>query len=267
MRDPDFFLENPFQKTRVSEDRLKAYSFEHIELLAADDRFAGLATDTLAVHEGYFGATNAEDIKATIRISLTRAMNYEFAWFKDQVSHYEAAVKLKWDRESPEYLKFYPRGITEYRAANLQNIREKMTRYEAAIREYEDLLPAEMVEAFLAPKTEDAPGGAIPRFRAVRAEQQKAKAETTASKREAKNSRESLENQLWKNLLSVGLEMVEASEVERREARRLFPVHRLETSGSSSRGEDRTTVPASDAEGAPNEDGVVNDDEVGMLNG
>ncbi len=228
MRNLEIYFDDPFGKRHISDENLRAYSSQHIELLIADGRFTTTATKTLELHEGFFGSTNLEAIKASLRGRLTAEMQLEFQAFKDLASQYEGFVKGLWGKESPEYRQFYPRGITEYHNANLKNVEEKMSRYEAAIREHEAELPATMVAAFLAPKTEEEPGGAIPRWRAARADQEKAKAETTAKKRDAKAARAELTVQMKRNILTVALEMAGKPEEEWREALRLFPQYLLE---------------------------------------
>ncbi len=252
MRDPEVYFDNPFEKgPHISDEHLRAYSELHLELLIADGRFTGLATDTLTLHEGYFGATNLEAVKGSLRQRLTFEMREEFQEFKDLVSQYEGAVKAAWGKSSAEYVQFYPQGITEYHLATLKNVEEKMTRYEAAIRAHETELPAVMVTAFLEPKSETDPGGVMVRWRASRKAQEKAKAETTASKRDAKTSRQILTVQLKRNFLAVALEVVEATETEWREALRLFPVHLLRPRGRRSDDQEAVSPATLPADGIP----------------
>ncbi len=248
MRSPATLLTNAFQTgAHISDDHLRRYSVAHIERLSADGRFSDLTADTLVAHEAYFGATNLEAVKLGVQRSATRAMNEEFEQFKELASQYEGGPRLLWGKGTPEYLAFYPHGITEYRQATLTTVEEKIATYEAAIRAREEELPPEMVEAFLAPVTEGSLGGVIPRFRAARAAQQRALADTNTSKREAKVSRGALELQLWRNMLAVGLKLAGEPETERREAMRLFPVHWLSPAAKRSRNEQEPTEEELDA--------------------
>jgi len=222
-----FFFSEPFDLSEVTAGRLQRYSSEHARLMAANPRYAHLAEPSIAMHEKCFGLFAEEDIKTTISETSTQMMLGARQAFLDMVSQYEGGVRMIWGKGSPEYQRFYPGGISEYHRANLQNIDEKLIRYERAVLEFQSKLPQDFINAFLAQPTKDYPGGVIHRFRAARKAQLGAKGEKTQSGEEFDKNRAKLEALLLRNLLLVAAEVTGGSELEKLEARRLFPQHIL----------------------------------------
>ena len=243
----DNFFRNQFDTKVISDDHLNRYSEEHMALLGAVARFAPLVSATLTAHTGYFGALSSEAQKAAIQKSLTAAMDAKLEEFKDLASRHEGAVRSLWGEGSPEYLRFYPAGVTEYRLASLANVEEKMARYEQALGELGGQLAPAVVAAFVAPGDPNnlaVPRGVIVRFRAARAAQLQAKGLATTAKSAAHGSRDVLEVQLQINLLTVAIDGAGRTEAERAELLRLFPQHIIgNTSGGAGGGGGTPAVP------------------------
>ncbi len=233
----DSLFSKPFRRPKISDEKLFAYSIESIERLAANPRFSELAQATLEHHEGYFGAMSDESIHLRVQKSLTQMMTETRQEFLELVSQHEGLMKSNWGKGSVEYNHFYPYGITDYRAANLKNISEKMKAYEAALKKYESDLPAKVVAAFIGTQAGNGTAGVIPRFHAARAAQMRAIGETEVKKGAVSNNREALEDQLMTNLLTVALAAVTASEGEKIHLQRLFPDHLLKYRSSQNQGD------------------------------
>src|SRR5438128_1942949 len=131
-------------------------------------------------------------------------------------------VRSKWGADSSEYLRFYPQGITEYSNANLGNVGEKMDRYEGALTALGRALDPQVTADCLNTGEDGRPKGVIVRFRAAHQAQLDAKASTTTSRGAASLSRDALELQLLRNLLTVALDAVGRSEDEGAELLRIF---------------------------------------------
>ncbi len=127
--------------------------------------------------------------------------------FKDLAALHAGAIASKFGgRKAFDYTRFYPRGVTEYRQANLENVEEKMTRFEEALKEVGNRLDPDLVADFIHPGSEEKPEkGVILRFREARAAQLEAKAAHAESKSAAHAAREVLDDQLMDNLLTVSL--------------------------------------------------------------
>ena len=224
----DTLFRNHFHTKEISDDNLNRFTLEHLPLLAGYARFAALVQPTTEAYQAYFGAISDESTKAAIQSSLTRAMERALGDFRKKVSQHAGAVKSKWGEDSSEYLRFYPQGITEYTNANLSNVGEKMDRYEQALDDLGRQLDPQVKADFLNDGADGKPKGVIVRFRAARQAQLDAKASTTSSRGAASLSRDALEVQLLRNLLTVALDAAGRSDEERAELLRIFPQHILE---------------------------------------
>jgi len=170
-----------------------------------------------------------DDILATVSKGSTLAKNRALEAMIESISRYEGAIRVKWSRSSAEYLRFYPRGITDFRKATLDTIEDRLKVFEQALEELGDQLPEDVVQAFLAPIDPDVPesGGTIVRFREARSAQVNLQ-ETTGDRRdEAAQKRRALEWQLTKNMHIVAIAIAGKSEEERAAGMRLFPTHLL----------------------------------------
>jgi len=219
---------NPFSDPRIRETRLRTYTVAHIANLAADPRFTGIAEATAEVHAACYGATAEAATRDTVAQARRVRMEVARKDFLALMSQHEGTIRGLWGRNSEQYLRFYPAGASEYHNANLQNIDEKLKRYETAALEFAAELPPIFLKAFLAePTEEDAKGGVIPRFRAARGAQLKALGAKTQGKIAAGSERKALEKRLYRNVLLVTAELIDASPEELEAAEQLFPVHRL----------------------------------------
>lgn len=231
MFDFDRLFRNFLDSREISDDRLNGYSVENVKLLATQARFAPLATATLTAHEGYFGAISDESTNTAIQKGFTGAMNRNLDEFKKLLSRHEGAVSSKFGDDSPEYLRFFPRGLTEYHHATLNNVGAKLDRLQTAIAELGDRLPGDVVAAFVGPGDPAdpvrQPRGVILRFLGARDAQLAAKGETVAAAGKADGTRTALELQLVRNLFTVALDAVGRSADEQKASARLFPQHLL----------------------------------------
>jgi hypothetical protein len=228
---------------------LRTYTVEHIANLAEDSRFASLAEDTADVFTACFGAS--ADLATRDAVAQSRRVRMETARkdFLTQMSQHEGTVRGIWGKNSEEYIRFYPAGTTEYHNATLQNIDEKLARFEAAAREFSAQLPATFLRAFLAePGGENGAGGVIPRFRAARAAQLAALGAKTQGRLTKGTERKALESRLYKNLLLVTAELVDAPADEVKAAEKLFPVHRLYKRKRAATGETGSTEAEAETE-------------------
>jgi hypothetical protein len=173
-------------------------------------------------------------VLSTVSKGSTLAKNRALEALIDSISRYEGAIRVRWSRSSAEYLRFYPRGITDFRKATLETMEDRLNVFEQALEELGDQLPEDVVQAFLAPIDPEVPesGGTIVRFREARGAQVNVQETTGDRREEAARKRRALEWQLTKNMHLVAIEIAGKGEEERAAGMRLFPTHLL---GSSRR--------------------------------
>jgi len=168
----------------------------------------------------------------TKRLGLTQAVQLKLEEFQTLVSRHSGAIASRWGKESLEYRRFYPNGLSEYRNANLQSVGMLMERYTEGLQELGKHLPDHVIEDFLAPIPTDADpngteGGIIPRFRAVRAIHLAAKGGVEESRRQRTGNRKALEDQIMENVLTVALAVLREDKESKSQAARLFPQNLL----------------------------------------
>jgi len=225
-----FFLERYFG--RVADDRFERFCAAHITSLVAHPRFANLAPPTQMAYDDYFGARAGQDKIETKRLGLTQAVQLKLEEFQSLVSRHAGAIASRWGKDSLEYRRFYPNGLSEYRNANLQSVGTLMERYTEGLQELGKHLPDHVIADFLAPIPTDADpngteGGIIPRFRAVRATHLAAKGGVEESRRQRTGNRNALEHQIMENVLTVALAVLREDKESKGQALRLFPQNLL----------------------------------------
>jgi hypothetical protein len=225
----DNLFHNFFADPKVGDDRLNRYAEEHLKLLGAVPAYAAMTTELTAAWTAFAATLGTKSSKSAIQKGNTSVMKDTLEEFKDLVSQHEGAVRSKWKLKSANYLRFYPRGITEYRNANLKNVESMMSRYQQALVDLGSQLDPAIVTAFnQAPNpATGVAGGVIPRFLAARGTQLGAKGTTQTSDTASDLTRATLEKACMKSLLTVALSAVNLSEVEKADLLRLFPQYIL----------------------------------------
>ncbi|MBN2426418.1 MAG: hypothetical protein JXR46_06710 [Calditrichaceae bacterium] len=193
------FFKNHFDTNKISDDNMAKFTLDHIQKLSAanaEGAFSELISETTTAYENYYGAITSEDVKYAIQQSLTKTMNNEFSAFKKAVSQKEGLVRSVFGTMSPEYLEFFPGGVTEYSNATLANCEMLMNRMVASANKYTDRLGQEFTDLFT---------GIRDRFAAARKAQLTKIGEVKDNKQDASSKRDALERQLMKNLLTLAL--------------------------------------------------------------
>jgi hypothetical protein len=190
MQNFDVFFKIHFDSKEISDDELNLYTAEHIKRLAAVPRFSTITASLLAAHNAYFGAIADEATNAAIQKGFTHSMETAKDAFFKTAGRHEGAIRSKFGEKSPEYLRFFPAGLTEYREATMENIDQKLTRLAQAFADLGSRLDPEVVADFTAASVAGAPPrGVIPAFQSARAAQLVAKGANIASKSPSATSR------------------------------------------------------------------------------
>jgi hypothetical protein len=226
----DNLFRNQFDTKEISDEHLGKYTLELLPRVSGYARFAALVTPLLQAYQDYFGATSTEATKLAIQTSLTVAAERALGDFRTLVSRHEGAARSEFGEGTPEYLRLYPHGLTEYTSATVGALPEKLKRYEDALNDAAvggRLLPKVKAD-FLNNGADGKPKGVIVRYREARQAQLDAKGVTSTSKTAAHTSRDALEIQLQVVLLAVALDAAPRPAAERTELRRIFPQYLLE---------------------------------------
>lgn len=121
---------NQFDSGKISDDKIQQFTKIHIQRLAAEDetgRYSALLAETKDAYDAYFGSMSTEDFRFAVQQTLTQRVNRIFEEFKKAVSQKEGIVRGMLGKDSPEYQKFFPEGLTEYSNVNLSNVDRLMS--------------------------------------------------------------------------------------------------------------------------------------------
>jgi hypothetical protein len=198
MQNLEKFFVNPFDTSRISDDRMRKFSEDHLQRLAESGLYPALTTAMQAAYGTYFGAITDEATKIAIREGQTKAVDMAMEAIKDAASQQEGAVRAKYGKESPTYQEFYPQGVSEYTKATLANIETILVRFvNAADAHIADLPDLKM--QFTALDTQ---------FNNARTAQLASKGEISTSKVQSSEKRDVVEIQLMKDLLTIALDHI-----------------------------------------------------------
>lgn len=165
-----------------------------------DGRFTDMITGTTTAHNAYFGSISDEDINYAVQQSLTMSMKNCFENFQKTVSQKEGIIRGNWNTDSPQYQEFFPRGLSEFSNASLANIETLMTRIVNAANNHIDVLGQLFVDIFTTIKNN---------FTASRKAQLEKMGKVSDIKKSTGETRDVLEKQLMKNLLTLAIEYMD----------------------------------------------------------
>ena len=188
------FFKNHFDTKEISDDNMKKFTEVHLQRLVANNtggEFTTMVTDTTTAYTDYYGSMTDEDTKFAIQQGLTITMNNAVEAFKKAVSQKEGLVRGNFGKDSHEYQEFFPLGVTEYTKATLANIEMLMDRFIAAANNYVGTLGIPFLTEFQDYKNI---------YQSARDSQLQKIGEVAESKTDTSVKRDSLENELMKNV-------------------------------------------------------------------
>ncbi len=194
----DVFFTNHFDTTRLSDDRIRSFTESNLRFMATSGRYPALVAETERAYELYFGAITDEATKTAIREGQTIAVDNAVAAIKKMASRREGAVRSAFGKGSTEYEKFLPHGLEEYHQATLGDIEKKTVRFLAAAGDYEEALPGLKAEF----------ATLLGNFRDARKAQLLTKGGVSQGKTTSATTRDAVEVQLMKNLLTIALDHI-----------------------------------------------------------
>lgn len=121
----------------------------------------------------------------------------------DFVRRQEGLVKSKFGKQSPAYLEFYPKGLSEYSAAKVEGLTNLLVRYVAAANKYQKDLGKDFVTEITTLQTQ---------YVNARDTQGTGIANTKTTQSEIRDSRKTLTMQLSKLVLLIAAVSIENAE-------------------------------------------------------
>lgn len=147
-------FKNHFDTDKIGDDRLKAFSEDHINKLTGwltvhvDADLSALLADLALKHNAYFGAITDEKTKFNIQQGRTIAADNAWEAALKFVRQKEGIVKGTWGKDSAQYQEFYPHGLDEYNRATKANKAAVLEQFRLAAIAHSAELPLTFVGDF-----------------------------------------------------------------------------------------------------------------------
>ena len=119
------FFKNHFDTTFISDENLRKFADINLQRLTTNNPggiYTGLITDTGIVYLAYFGAIGDEAVRTAVKEGTTVELNIAVENFKHDVSQKEGIIRGIYGVDSGTYQEFFPQGLTAYSNADLGNI-------------------------------------------------------------------------------------------------------------------------------------------------
>jgi hypothetical protein len=204
-----------------------AFGSDHEVRLAAnnpDGIFDGLLAETATALDAVSGSTGREATAEAVQKARTKAKTNLRQEIQAAVSQQSGAVHARFGKDSPEYLEFFPRGLTELRLAREAEVPEILQRLV-------DAADANLPE--LKPVFTDL----LTRWKAVSGEAAARRAARSASAEERNEALQALRAQLTKNLLTLALHFLGQPEKAKIYFNTSLLYNRQRTNGDETTGE------------------------------
>jgi len=132
------FVNNPFSDEKISLDKKKKFSEDHLSRLATQNDISGnlgtMLSATMAAHEAFYGELSDKGIHDAAKMSLTQSNDIIIANFKRRNSLLNAYLIGKDLKSSVIYTKFFPHGVVELTSGITKgNVEQKIDQMIAAI--------------------------------------------------------------------------------------------------------------------------------------
>lgn len=194
------FFKNHFDTKRISDDKIKVFTQDHIQRLIANNtanQYDLVIQDTVNAYDAYFGSVNDEDLAYAIQQGRTIAVDNKLASFKQTVSQQEGLVRSHWNKGTEDYEQFFPNGLTEYANATKTTVETLMNRMVSAANNHLADLGQPFVDLFTNLRDE---------YILLRNNQLNQVGIVASDKVTTSTNRDVVEVQLMKNLLTLALE-------------------------------------------------------------
>jgi hypothetical protein len=191
-----------FLSAKISRDRLKDFTEDHIQRLIANNPggiFTASLTAITTAYNSYFGDLASEELNLAVQKGKTTAMKESRAALLKMLSDNEGLIAYKYKDNKAKYELFYPQGMDEYNHASISHLGTISGRYKSALSNNSgDFDPQFITDYNTVQQT----------FIDNRAAQEGAKGNVSAERSDLQVSRPELCTQLTKNLLTIALQYV-----------------------------------------------------------
>ena len=202
------FLRNPFRQRRITKFRLRVYGQSVIEIITGKNtagQYNSLITRLTASYIDFFGKISGELTDLAIQKAKTLIVDNIILQFEQKVHQDYFVIGSKYNEDSPEFIEFYPNGMTEYNHINKTNFEMIIARFIAAVTTYQGgVITPDMLSEYEAIREN---------YVAAHAVQSQKKSDVSSDREGGKVARTKFENDLFFALLTITAEFVETLNV------------------------------------------------------
>jgi len=190
-------FKNHLDTKDISDDNLRKFSEDHEKRLGANNAggiYTSLLTSTTPLVAAFGAAIDAESGRAAIQKADTLRVDNLIEKFKKTASRREGAVKSAFGEDAPEYVEFFPLGLTEYAQLTKANVHTLMVRMKERSIHYAAELGAAIGTEFT---------DILDEYEGLRAKQQTSFGDVEVLRTATETARTALEQQLMFNILII----------------------------------------------------------------
>jgi hypothetical protein len=190
----------------ISETRIKSFAIDHLVKIAhfnTGGQYDAMLNDTQLAYTAFFGEITDEDAMKALQKSRTRSVDLFIKSFKGQISDVRDVIASVLKAKSPEYLEFFPRGVSEYTNATKSNIDVLLDRFKVKIISFSTSFSAVFVAQVKAFSDQ---------YDMARGAQLATKEDVSAYIGTTAEKREKLEKQMSKNVMTLAIEFYDEPE-------------------------------------------------------
>jgi hypothetical protein len=191
-----------FLSTKISRERLKGFTEDHIQRLTANNPggiFTLILTNVTNAYTAYYGDLSSESVIDSVKQGKTVAMNDSRTALEKNISGDEKLIAFTYLNNPSLYQEFFPGGLTEYHNADLPTFGTIADRFKAALAAHSADFPPAFVSAY---------GTLHTTFTANRTAQLAAFGTLSGERSDVVASKLKLAKQLTTNLLTIALQFV-----------------------------------------------------------
>jgi len=191
-----------FMSTRISRDRLRAFTEDHIQRLTANNPggiFTTILTDVTNAYNAFAGDLASKSLNEAVKEGKTIALTEAHDALEKQISENESLVRYTYRNNNPFYEEFYPLGITEYHDAGMEVFATITLRYRTVLANHNADFPAQFVTDY---------NTLYGTFVTNRNAQSTAKSAVSSEISDLAATRPALAKQLTVDLLTISLEYI-----------------------------------------------------------
>ncbi len=191
-----------FLSTKLSNDRLKSFTQDHIQRLTENNPagvFNTILAAITAAYTNYFGDVTSESQNQAVQEGKTIAKDESRQKLEQNISENEKLIAYTYRSNRSLYEEFYPLGITEYNNADSSQFTTITERYRLVLVAHAADFPAAFKDDF---------DILLEKYNTDLAAQLAAKGNVASERSDIATTRPVLAKQLTKNLLTIALQFL-----------------------------------------------------------